>query len=660
MRRTISQWVPVGLVCLALCGNGLLSCKTVKAPSEQQARMAELDGLSAQELLARAEAGDTQAMVRIGVFYQSLKIEGISENDAVKEAVYWWEKAAEGGEVMALSNLALLYAHKTIPGGGAAYGDIPLDYEKTFALLNEAIDKGNMKAPRNLGEFYLKGEGTGKDEAKAVELFKLAADRGDSTGTLYYADALYEGRVIPQDKARAKALYQQLVKSHAHDAALAQERLDAIKAAAKSLPADKGIKKVATLAESFGDGEKVSALILTYGEELDGASVSPDDFAVECWENGQALTRSVESVSVEGKTVTLHLAYVNKWDATGGKMPPRKETATAAGAPATEAGSAEAATGESLQPEGGPRFDDDGVPVDVSARVTQTGEVRTAKGKVYGPSATVFASSESTELVLQDFTKHYFTDSQTGITLPYFVYLPAGYDQKAAYPLVFFVPDASADTSIENATLTQGNGATIWATAQEQAKHPAIVVAVQYPFSVVKEYGPLTADGYQWSQGLTAVDNLLHAVIESYAVDESRIYGTGQSQGCMTNIALSDRHPDLFAAQYLVAGQWNVEEMAAMKDKKLWIVVCEGDTKAYPGMTAAVNLWESLGAKVARGDEMWNPKADATEMQANVEAMLAKDADIRMNVFAGGSHMYTWSLAYNIEGIRDWLFAQHK
>lgn len=62
-------------------------------------------------------------------------------------------------------------------------------------------------------------------------------------------------------------------------------------------------------------------------------------------------------------------------------------------------------------------------------------------------------------------------------------------------------------------------------------------------------------------------DNLLHNLIQNYAIDESRIYGTDQSQGCMTNIALSDKHPDLFAAQFLVAGQWNVEEMAAMKDK---------------------------------------------------------------------------------------------
>ena len=420
-------------------------------------------------------------------------------------------------------------------------------------------------------------------------------------------------------------------------------------AAEKRTPAEKGIKKVETVAEVFGDGEKVSTVIITYSKKIDASSVNSESYSVECVENGKSALRTVESVKVSGKSVTLKLAYTNKWDATGGKMPGRPNL-----------GNDKKGEKGGVQADNGPRFDDDGIPVDVTARVTQVTDIRATNGLIYSASAIAVKSTKSTELVLKDFKKQYFTDGETGITLPYFVYLPKGYKKSGNYPLVFFVADASADTSIENAVLTQGNGATVWATPEEQAKHGSIVLAVQYPYSVVKEYGPLTTDSYSWTTGLTAVDNLLHDFIKNYAVDESRIYGTGQSQGCMTNIALSDKHPDLFAAQFLVAGQWNVEEMAAMKDKKLWIVVCEGDEKAYPAMSAAVDLWETLGSRVARGKEMWNPKASCDEMKENVSAMLSENADIRMNVFAGGSHMYTWSLAYNIEGIRDWLFAQKK
>ena len=128
----------------------------------------------------------------------------------------------------------------------------------------------------------------------------------------------------------------------------------------------------------------------------------------------------------------------------------------------------------------------------------------------------------------------------------------------------------------------------------------------------------------------------------------------------MANIAISDKYPELFAAQYLVACQWNVNEMEVLKNKNLWITVCEGDTKAFPGMNEAVERWRSLGAKISRNKKFWNSKASITELNKNVKSIARKNANINYTVFAGGNHMYTWSFAYNIEAIRDWLFAQTK
>lgn len=414
---------------------------------------------------------------------------------------------------------------------------------------------------------------------------------------------------------------------------------------------DGGVRNVTTIAESFGDGQKVSAVVIEYSKEIDATSLTADSYVVKGRKVEAVFTydkAEKTAVSKTGRFVIVNLVYENKWFAEGVNMfmGPKHD--------AKKDGGAKKGAGN------GPRFIDDGKPVDLSVTVTQVADIRAVDETIYPASQKPLLSTASQELVIQDFVRKYFTDAETGITLPYFVYLPKGYSVEKRYPLVFFIPDASADTSIETATLTQGNGATIWATPEEQVKHPAIVVAVQYPYSVVKEFGPLTMDDHAWSKGLTAVDNLLRDIMERYAVDKNRIYGTGQSQGCMSNIALSDRHPDLFAAQYLVAGQWDVSEMTAMKDKKLWILVCEGDAKAYPAMTEAMNLWKSLGAKTAWGDGFWNLKFSREEMQQNVKAMLAKDADIRMNVFAGGGHMVTWSVAYNIEGIRDWLFEQSK
>ena len=45
----------------------------------------------------------------------------------------------------------------------------------------------------NLGVMYLLGEGVNKDVPRAVNLFKLAADRNDEVGLYLYGTALTEG-----------------------------------------------------------------------------------------------------------------------------------------------------------------------------------------------------------------------------------------------------------------------------------------------------------------------------------------------------------------------------------------------------------------------------------------------------------------------------------
>lgn len=257
------------------------------------------------------------------------------------------------------------------------------------------------------------------------------------------------------------------------------------------------------------------------------------------------------------------------------------------------------------------------------------------------------------------FTQHEYTDEESGLTVPYNLCLPEGYNESETYPLMIFVADSSVNSDEVTDPLAQ-DGAAIWATAEEQAKHPCIVLVPQYTTSLVNEIGMLTTDTHEWNDGLTLMKSLFDYILETYSVDESRIYGTGQSQGGMMTIAISDKYPDFYTAQYLVACQWDAEEMAAMADDKLWITVCEGDFKAYPGMNASVEVWEDMGISVVKNDTMWDSAASAQELDALVEDMIARDGNIHYTVFAEGSHMGTWKFAYDIEAIRDWLFAQTK
>lgn len=402
------------------------------------------------------------------------------------------------------------------------------------------------------------------------------------------------------------------------------------------------VKKITVITEVFGDGQKPSAAAVEYSGEIDASSLKKDAF----WVEGQRITAiytnseaALTDRNVPGNYVILKFACEN----TISKGP--MGDGTRHHGPMVDGGRGNRRREEKKR--------------DLSIAVCQTGEIMGTDGTIYRGSETAIKNHAQIDLVLQDFRLMEYADPDTGCTIPYSLYLPIDYNESKKYPLLFFVADAGANSDDPIGNLTQGNGAVIWATPEEQAKHECIVLSPQYTNRLIDSIGALTTDENVWSQGLTLVSNLLFDIIEKYSIDKNRIYGTGQSQGCMTNIAFSDKYPDLFAAQFLVAGQWNVEEMAAMKDKKLWIVVCEGDFKAYPGMNAATEKWESLGSAVARS-EMWDT-ASTPEQFAELVAQTGKQGcKINYTVLAGGNHRYTWSVAYNMEGIRDWLFAQVK
>ena len=90
-------------------------------------------------------------------------------------------------------------------------------------------------------------------------------------------------------------------------------------------------------------------------------------------------------------------------------------------------------------------------------------------------------------LIADDFKQFVYKDPKTGVALRYNIYIPKNYNTNTKYPLVLFMHDASGANQVDNYTLLQGNGATVWASPKEQAKHPCIVVAPQYDEIVVDD-----------------------------------------------------------------------------------------------------------------------------------------------------------------------------
>ncbi len=401
---------------------------------------------------------------------------------------------------------------------------------------------------------------------------------------------------------------------------------------------------VTIIPDVYGDGEKVSAVAIEYPKAIDGKSLQMADYSVEGRNISKLYTynragRSEKEGGETGKYVVIEFRQENT-------VPFVQKQRNDGGAPKAGVGK----SGEA------PMRSDRQVP-HLSVKVVQSGDVSAMDGTVYPGNGDVMEGTEEAPSIIDEFKTYTYTDPDTGYSIPYNLYLPKDYDASKSYPLYFFVADASANINNDRTPLFQGNGATIFATEKEQAKHEAIILAPQYTQDLVDRLGMMTTDENRWTEGLTLVTDLLHHVISHYAVDKDRIYGSGQSQGGMANIAISDRYPDLFAAQYLVACQWDTDEMNVLKDKNLWILVSEGDSKAYPAMNTATENWEKLGTKVARS-EFWDSHSTAEQFDSLARASEAQGAHIHYSVFQGGNHMYTWSVAYQIEGIRDWLFAQ--
>jgi len=212
-----------------------------------------------------------------------------------------------------------------------------------------------------------------------------------------------------------------------------------------------------------------------------------------------------------------------------------------------------------------------------------------------------------------------FTDpAHNNQTLTYSLFVPPNYDASKHYPLVLFMHDAMRLSPDPLKALTECYGATVWALPSEQAKHECIVVVPQY--ATVE---PVVNDDSEASEYLDITVDLVEYLQTQYSIDPAKIYNTGQSMGGMMSIAMDIKYPDLFAASYLVACQWDATLVTSMADSHVWIVVSEGDKKAYPGMNA---ITETLGGSRSASppEPPWNRDSTAEEFSAAVVDILAQ------------------------------------
>ena len=201
------------------------------------------------------------------------------------------------------------------------------------------------------------------------------------------------------------------------------------------------------------------------------------------------------------------------------------------------------------------------------------------------------------------FEQKTFTDDETGLSITYNLYLPEGYDEAASYPMVVFIGDSTCAGDDPTYSLTQGRGALVWATEEWQSVNPTIVAVPTYPETILDDH-----NGYTTTEYVELTKRYIDYMCEEYAVDAERIYGTGQSMGCMTTLILASEYPDLYAACMFVDGQWDINALSGLKDQTFVYFAAEDDTSAWSGAQEVMEMFDSdnVSYEYVQWDGTWS------------------------------------------------------
>jgi predicted peptidase len=207
--------------------------------------------------------------------------------------------------------------------------------------------------------------------------------------------------------------------------------------------------------------------------------------------------------------------------------------------------------------------------------------------------------------------------------LPCRVLLPEAYaPQTTRYPLVVCLHGSGERGTDNTAQLRNGLDAFV----RTRTIRPCIVVAPQLP--------PGETWGGSWYGGETAGQRTLVALTQELSarrsVDPRRVYGVGFSMGAIGLWDILTRHPDLFAASVLIAGDLDVAAASPLVDVPLWAVHGGRDTLVLPH----------------------NPRAFAALARARGgRAKYTEVDDVGHEV---------WRFAFAHEPLWAWLFAQSR
>lgn len=140
-----------------------------------------------------AKQDHSEACYYVGLYYQNGK--GVKQD--IKQAVYWYEKAAIKKDKDALYHLAMILIRQP-----------EKDFELIAKLLEQAAVLEHPNAQYNLAVMYQKGDGVKQSDQKALYWYEKAAKQNLAIAQYNLGMIYFEGKLIEKDEIKAKELWQ--------------------------------------------------------------------------------------------------------------------------------------------------------------------------------------------------------------------------------------------------------------------------------------------------------------------------------------------------------------------------------------------------------------------------------------------------------------------
>jgi predicted peptidase len=226
----------------------------------------------------------------------------------------------------------------------------------------------------------------------------------------------------------------------------------------------------------------------------------------------------------------------------------------------------------------------------------------------------------SADSLQQGQTPHAFLSS-SGVEVRYLLYVPEDYDPAKEWPLIVFLHGRGSDGDDLESLFDF--------TPVDYGEDPE-----DFPFILIS---PQLPSGY-WGKMVDPVNELLDHIIATLAVDTTRLYLTGFSNGGHGTWLYALKYPERFAAMAPVAGAPTTGTIDSMPDN-LCIL------KEMP-------IWIFHGAD----DKIANPELDI-EAVAILEAC---DANVQLTLYPDTGHDDAWIPTYGNPAFYEWLLQHSK